>query len=913
MTRFSPSRFAPALTLVALGTLFAAPLPAATPPDPEKVTTVEGITEYRLGNGARVLLFPDPASARVTVNMTVLVGSRHEGYGETGMAHLLEHMLFKGTPTFPHVPKALRDHGAEFNGSTWVDRTNYYEVMPATEENLEFGIKLEADRLVHSFVKREDLVSEMTVVRNEFEAGENDPPTILSQRMLSAAYEWHNYGKSTIGNRADIERVPIENLQAFYRKHYQPDNIVLIVAGKFDEAKALALVQQYFAPIPRPKRQLDGTYTEEPPQDGERTVTLRRVGKVAVAGAVYHIPSGRHPDFPAVAVLNNVLTAEPAGRLYKALVETHKASSVGGTAFGWHDPGVVEFDAECPPENLPAVREKLLATVEELAAAPATAEEVERAKTHLLRQWKHLFDRSDSAAIALSEWVARGDWRLLFLHRDRLEKVTPEDVNRVAAAYLKRVNRTVGEFQPSDRPQRAEVPDAPPAGQMLDGYKGRSAVAAGEAFEPTPENLDARTERFAVGGVKAAFLPKKTRGEAVHLQLVLHFGNEESLKGQRMPAEVLGDLLTRGTKAHTRQQIKDSLDSLEATLSASSSSGALTVDVQAKRATLPAVLKLLAEVLRSPTFPAVELDILRNEYRDQLQKALTEPTTLAERRLRRLLSTYPKGDVRYTPTIEEELEELPKVTREQVVTLYEKQLGAQAGELAVVGDFDPAAARSAFEAMLKDWAAPTPYRRIPRPAHPEVPGAREVIKTPDKANAVYIAGESFPVSDGDPDYPALELGNYILGGGPLSSRLADRVRQKEGLSYTIGSFYRASSKDPASSLGVFAIYNPANAGKLEKAIAEELDRYLKDGPTTAEVSEGAKAYLKQQQSQRADDSNLTGLWTDHLENGRTFAFDAEVEKKITALTPAQVKEAFGKHIDPKRLVIVVAGDLDKKK
>ncbi|MGL6096329.1 MAG: M16 family metallopeptidase, partial [Fimbriiglobus sp.] len=214
------------------------PLPAGV----TKMTTVEGITEYRLGNGLQVLLLPDDSQPKVTVNLTVFVGSRHEGYGETGMAHLLEHMVFKGCPKFPNVPKALRDHGADFNGTTWLDRTNYYETMPATPENLEFGIELEADRMVNSFIKREDLMSEFTVVRNEFERGENDATRVLFQKMLATAYEWHNYGKSTIGNRTDIERVPIDNLQAFYRKFYRPDNAMLIVAGKFEPAKALELV-----------------------------------------------------------------------------------------------------------------------------------------------------------------------------------------------------------------------------------------------------------------------------------------------------------------------------------------------------------------------------------------------------------------------------------------------------------------------------------------------------------------------------------------------------------------------------------------------------------------------------------------------------------------------------------------------
>src|SRR4051812_30931933 len=272
------------------------PIRAAETPSPAKVATVEGITEYQLTNGLRLLLYPDASKPTVTINMVVLVGSRHEGYGETGMAHLLEHMLFKGTLNHPDIPRALRDHGAQFNGTTWVDRTNYFETMPASDRNLEFALRLEADRLVSSLIRREDLVSEMTVVRNEFERFENETASVLRQRVTSAAYEWHNYGKDTIGNRTDIERVPVDRLREFYRKYYRPDNVVLVLAGQFDEAKALGWVAKYFGPLKKPARPLEDTYTEEPPQDGEREVILRRVGTVGTVGAAYHVPAAAHPD-----------------------------------------------------------------------------------------------------------------------------------------------------------------------------------------------------------------------------------------------------------------------------------------------------------------------------------------------------------------------------------------------------------------------------------------------------------------------------------------------------------------------------------------------------------------------------------------------------------------------------------------
>ena len=447
--------------LLVLGWIFVVGLAAAG--ETVKVASIEGVTEYKLANGARVLLFPEASRPTVTVNMTVLVGSRHEGYGESGMAHLLEHMVFKGTPSHPQVPKALRDHGASFNGTTNNDRTNYFETMPASDENLEFGIALESDRLVNSFVKGEDLRSEMTVVRNEFERGENNPGSVLNQRIYAAAYEWHNYGKSTIGSRSDIERVPIENLQAFYRKYYQPDNVVLIVAGKFDEAKALALVEKHLGSIPKPTRKLDATYTEEPPQDGERTVTLRRVGAVGSAGVAYHMPAASHADWAPLSLLGGIISQSPNGRLYKALVESKLATNAAARSESAHDPGLFFASASCPPETLDAVRDTLVKTLESLGDVPFTEDEVNKAKVRSKRNAELLPLNSQAMSQALSSAASHGDWRLLFIQRDRIAAVTASDVNRVAKTYFQKPNRTVGLYIPAKESTRLAVPSAPPS------------------------------------------------------------------------------------------------------------------------------------------------------------------------------------------------------------------------------------------------------------------------------------------------------------------------------------------------------------------------------------------------------------------------------------------------------------------
>jgi zinc protease len=882
---------------------------------PTKVVTIEGITEYRLDNGARFLLFPDPASDTVTVNMTVLVGSRHEGYGEAGMAHLLEHMLFKGTPTFPKIDKALQEHGAgrTANGTTWVDRTNYYETMPANDKNLEFGIRLEADRLLNSYVKREDLVREMTVVRNEFEQGENNPEYILSQRMMALAFEWHNYGKSTIGNRADIERVPIESLQAFYRKHYQPDNIVLTVAGKFDEKKALEYIGKYFGALKRPKRVLDKTYTEEPAQDGERVVTLRRVGKVPVVGLMYHLPAASHPDFAALDVLNTILVSEPRGRLYKALVETKKASQVSGSAYAWHDPGVLELsavvNAGVKPEE---VRDIMIGTTEELAKGKVTEAEVVRAKRKILAERERALSKSGRIAIELSEWIGAGDWRLLFLHRDRVDAVKAKDVERVAAQYLRQSNRTVGMFLPTSAPARTPIPSSKPADVVVKDYKGRKPISAGEAFQTTPQNIESRVKRLELpGGVKVALLPKKTRGEMVVGRYVLHFGNEGSLKDYRTAAGFMGSLMLRGTKKYTRQDIEDKLDVLGATLDASSGAGQLAFSFQAKRDQLGELLALLHEVARHPTFPADEFGILKRASLQELQKALSEPQPLAGNALRRHLNPYPKDSLHYVPTIPESILRVEAVTRDQVERLYREQVSGQAGEFVLVGDFDADAVLKQMKDLVAGWTTQVPYKRVAKQAQFKAPAGRHDINTPEKENAIYLSGYLFPMSQKAPDYPGLLLGNYVMGASGFNSRIFGTLREEKGLSYGAGSSLSVDPRDDYGQLTVYAIANPDNLKKADVLISEVIAKLLKEGITEAELATAKTGYLQDLKVARASDGSLSNLLRSGLELGRTMKYYEDLERRIAKLTVEDVNRALRAHIDPKRLYIVRAGDFEK--
>jgi zinc protease len=926
MRKFSAALLALAVTWI-LPCVGAGPSQSA----PKKVASVEGITEYDFDNGLRALFFPDNSQSKVTVNMTVLVGSRQEGYGETGMAHLLEHMVFKGTARHPKIPKELQEHGAQFNGSTSTDRVNYFETLPANDANLEFAIDLEADRLVNSYIKAEDLQSEMTVVRNEFEMGENSPSGVLNKRMTAAAYNWHNYGKPTIGNRTDIERVPAERLRAFYKKYYQPDNIVLIVAGKFDPAKGLALTQKYFGAIPRPARKLEITYTEEPPQEGERSVTLRRIGDVAVAAAAYHVPAGSDEQLASLEVLGNILSTQPSGRLFKALVETKKAVSAFASARAEHDPGLMVAEAEVSRDgSVDEVRDLLISIVESVGASGVTTDEVDRAKRQILKNRELAATDTSQIAISLSEWAAQGDWRLYFLNRDWIEKVTPESVQAAAAKYLRRNNRTVGLFLPSEKSESTPVPAAPDVSALVANYAGRAPIAEGEAFDAAPKNIESRVHRSALtGGIKVALLAKKSRGNEVHLLLTLRYGNAEDLKDYQAVAPFLGELMLRGTRQMDYQQLRDELDRLNATLSAGGGGargrrggrgggaapatlGALTFSIQAKRDTLPDVIKILHQVLREPTLPEDQFEVLKRARLAALEQSRTEPQTLAPRLLEHELNPYPKDDIRYVPTIDESIDRLKSASYSQVVSLYRDFISSQSGELTIVGDFDESACLPLLQDALSDWISPKPYARIAMSIQPDVSGSEHVISTPDKANATYIAGELIPVRDDDPDYPALVIGNHILGAGALSSRLGNRIRQQDGLSYSVSSGLSVSALDRRGQLTISAICNPKNIERVQKDVTEELVRLIDKGVTAEELEKARQGYLEAEKVRRSSDVALAGILANNTYLGRTMAFQGEQEKKIQALTPAQVGAALRRHLDPAKLIIVCAGDFDSK-
>ncbi len=897
---------------VATSTVFAQPLPSAQPTHPafDIGPKVEGISEYTLkSNGLRVLIFPDASSPKVTVNITYMVGSRHEGYGETGMAHLLEHMLFKSTPKYPKLWQDMSNRGFISNGTTWLDRTNYFESFAASDANLKWAIEMEAERMVNSNILREELDTEMTVVRNEFEMGENRPQGTLYQKVFASAYGWHNYGNSTIGNRSDIEKVGIDNLRAFYRTYYQPDNAVLLVAGKFDPNQTLGWIAENFASIARPTRAIPKLWTVEPTQDGEREVTVRRVGDSQYLFAAYRVPAAVHPDSAALQVLANLMTTEPAGRLYQALVKAKLAVAVDQESDVMFDPTLLGFWATLNKnQSLDSARAVFLQSIETAGQKPFSAEELSRVKLQMAKSYDQTLADSGRFAVALSEAIAIGDWRFFFYQRDRINKVTLTDINRVAGAYLKRENRTLGRFVPTAKPDRADMPERPVLATLLADYKGDSSMGEGEVFDTAPVAIEKRLQRFTLGnGMKIVMLPKKTRGATVQLAIRIGYGDEKSRASKAAVDQMANALVMRGAQGLNRQQIRDRLDNLRASGGISVGGGSF----QTKAAHVSELISFVAQIYNTATFPADELELLRKEMVTSLEESSKDPESVAFTALERHFSHYPKGDPRYVPTVAEHIADLNAVTRDQVVRYAALMRGMSAAQLAVVGDFDAAEVKIALTKAFATSTSKTPFSRVSR-THRAVTVKAEKLTTPDKENTTYVSRVAFPLQDTAADYPALVLADFIIGGSS-GARLFQRVREKEGLSYDVFSSLAVPTFSDNATWSFGFIANPQNTAKAEASLKDELQKLANGDLTDEEFNVNRQSLLDQRSLRRSQDATLAAQLVSLSDSARSFEFVRDLETRILQLKKSDFDAVVQKYVKLGALSSFVAGDFSKLK
>ena len=874
---------------------------------------VEGVESYRLPNGLEVLLYPSTTKASVTVNLTVRVGSRHEGYGETGMAHLLEHMVFKGSPRFPNGLSEFATRGFRVNGTTSWDRTNYYASFAQSEDNTAWMIRWLGDILVHAYVRKSDLDSEMTVVRNEFERGENNPAGVLFQQVFATAYTWHNYGKSIIGTRSDIENVSIERLQAFYRHHYQPDNATLVVAGAFDRGKVLGWIEEAFGPIPAPARRLEPTYTVEPVQEGPREARLRRVGDAPVVILAYHGPSALHPDYPALSLASQMIGG-PNNRIDERIVRKGIAASGWSWARSAPEPANVLFSLQLKSDqSTAAAAQALTALVETAGSEGFTADELAAAKAYFANQHAQMLADPERVALALSESIALGDWRMLMHQRDRIAAVSLEQVNKVAAAFWVENNRTLGVFEPQTAPRRAPADRQVRIDEAMKGFVARAPEDQGELFEASASNIRARVRSQAIDNLlMLQTLRKRNASNQVVLSASLRYGSLESLQGQSEAGQLAVAMLSRGTKSLSRRQFAERMTGLKAVWAIQGGAEGLNLSLRVAAERFDEALGLLEQALNAPALDEAELKELKASLLASLESSRQDPQAQASRRMARLFANYPPGDPRHVPELDASIRQIEAVGIDQVRAFWDRFIRPGPAVFTVIGDLDPAQLAARLEVFWSRWKSGRPqlvaYQRIIRDATP-VPSTSVRLTTPDKPNAVWLARSRFPLSDDRREYRALQLGMRMLAGnGSSSGRLWDRVREKEGLSYGVGGSLSGGDRDEAASIGFYAIFAASNRERLLAIVREEFDRALKEGFTQDELERARKGLEAQLQLQWAQEIALAGTLNWLHEQSRDAGFLQQMRDLRASITLEDVQSALRSYLNPEGLSVILAGD-----
>jgi len=500
----------------------------------------------------------------------------------------------------------------------------------------------------------------------------------------------------------------------------------------------------------------------------------------------------------------------------------------------------------------------------------------------------------------------------MLLHRDRIEAVDQESVVRVLNTYLTRDNRTIGVFLPDSEPQRAEIPPSPDLETLLADYQGREVEQIEEVFEPTAENIEAQRIAFTLSnGAKVTVLPKPTRGQRVWGQITMRMGNLESLSGLGDVPLRTTQMLTRGSENYSRQAIRDEIDRLRSSMSIGGNQRT-SVAIESQRNQLTEVLEIVEDVLKNPVFPASELEELKRQSITAIDQQRDEPSGVASYLLGRQLNAYPEDHPFYSPSWTEQIERLQDLGREELVAHHASHFGmGPETTISFVGDIDVDELRNALESAFGNWTPKVAYERI-QPTYMATQGDMLTEQMPDKANAMFIGIQNLPIGSDHPDYPALMLAGELLGGGFLNSRLADRIRDQEGLSYGVGGRFQASDLDEQGNFLSYAMFAPQNKDRLVEVMFEELNKAVEEGFGSEEVDAVRSGYLKELELRLSSDQALNGLLNQNLYLDRDLFYWSRYEDAIKALDAEDINAAVQRHLQPDQWLSIAVGDFADK-
>jgi zinc protease len=891
------------------------------------VKTVGSIDEYTLkSNGLQVLLLPEHSSPTLTFMVTYRVGSRNEVTGTTGATHILEHLMFKGTTKHNRskgnsFDQLLERSGAVTNATTWLDRTNYYETIGS--DQLAEVVDLEADRMRHLKLLDSDRQPEMTVVRNEYERGENSPFTALEKEIYHAAFVAHPYHHSTIGHRSDIEKVKIEKLREFYDSFYWPNNATVTIVGDFQPKDALALVKKSFGVYPKSPKPIPQLYTEEPPQDGPRRVVVKRPGELGMVAIAHKITQATHADYAAISLLSAILADGKNSRLYKTITDKNLSTGVNNDVGYNADPSLhILFLPLAPGVKHEEVEKIALQEIERLKKDGVDAAELQAAVAKSLAD--AAFERDGSFAVAgrLNESIAAGDWSLYYRLEDATRKVTLDDIKRVANTYFNVDQSTTGWFIPTASgggaaasvespaglshkasPNYYRNPDSPRTGAAV---KSPNAPAASGGSIVPVARMAAHAKRTQVAGIDLVAYTMGVK-DVITLRGSLPAGTALGTGNPAIPT-LTAMLLDQGTQAQDKFAIAQKLEAVGASIGFAAGTNVLDISAKCLKKDLTLVLSLMAEELRSPAFSAEEFAKAKRQYAGAIKQQLEDTDFRAEDAFSRL--AFQPGHPNRNPDPEALLAAIESATLDDVLAFHKAYYGPAHMKLVAVGDVDSAALQADVGQVFSGWTGGSAALRQVKADQATAPRQAQV-ELAGKTSVSVVLGQASGLQHQHPDYQALSMATAILGGS-FTSRLMATVRDQEGLTYSID----AGLGDDSFNEGDWKISASFAPAMLDQGIAStrrQLERWYQKGVTAAEVEFRKSFLVGAFQVKLSTTSGLANTLLNTLNRGYPLDWVDNYPAKIRAITVQQVNAAVKTYLQPQNMILVKAGSLSEPK
>jgi len=885
-----------------------------------------GIEEYiYIPNDMNLLLVQDNSAPVVTVQIVYNVGSKNEVPGNTGSTHLLEHLNFKGTPTFNKrngnaIFSVLQGMGAQMNATTWNDRTNYYETIPS--DKIETALHIESDRMRNSLLLKEDKDSEMTVVRNEFERGENNPNSLLSKEIWATAYMAHPYHHSTIGWRSDIEIMPIEVLQNFYNTYYWPNNATLTIIGDFEKDNLFKLVDKYFGVIPKAPHNIPQPYTEEPNQMGPRRVTVKKPGQQAIVSIGYKIPGMLHEDLPALSVLSQIIGSGTSSVISKAFVDTGVALFGYARASKFKEAGLFTITLGFSPDKShESINDEILAMVEKIKQEGVLQVDIDRIVAKLNTQTILSRDGSGSIAGQLTESIAGGDWKDYIEGAERLSRVTATDVQRVANIYLKEDQSTTGYFVPQipgsngrnpTQPEKAvnelgkyfyRTPNTKYSEQLVSGTVEDTYSEGYESIEVSKKGN--KFERKQVSGIDVVSF--KTSAKEF-ISVMASFPIEAYLMTNKNEevANLTTQMLSKGTTKNDKFIFSEKLEKLGVSLKVNASTYTINISFKCLKKDIREVTLLLAEELRYPLFDIKEFELLKTQRINSLKQNLTNPGIQGSIALSQAM--YPKGHPNYLTDIQTSIENMEAIKLDDLKEFHKTYFGPKGMHLVAVGDVDLNELYMSINSAFKGWkggvTTMASFSEVKK-----VNTFSKVITIPQKPSASMYIGQYTGIERRDNDFMPFYIGTNILG-GDFSGRLMQTVRDRDGLTY--GIYARHSGHTHVGGFwSIEATFNPSLFQKGLDATMIELKNWVENGVTEEELKTNKSSLTGSFKVGMATTSGLANTVLSFLERGLDPSYIDQYPKDIETVTLEQVNAAISKYIDLDKLIIIKSGSLDE--